>query len=312
MMVRKEVFYALNGFTEEKYPLYFGDVDLGLRAQKLGYLNVWTPYARVKHMGGATRLLGSKIGVQERPLLHDYATLRAEWQQGLLAEPSYHPLMQKMGKAFTLSDSVARLHQPLPGRPLPVVMAHHINWVGGGHHRVMQPFKAMERHLMLEGGLTNTIPGVMEAAQLQPDVILLELITGSRFPDIFRQLREVSAAKIVLEYDDYLLNVPLKNGNRQHFPQHMIKSFRKVLDSADWLVVSTAPLAEAYSRFHSDIRIAQNRLAPHQWGDLRSARGVGKKVRVGWAGGSSHSGDLEILLPLIKALEGRLSGSLWA
>lgn len=306
MMVRKEVFYALNGFTEEKYPLYFADVDLGLRAQKLGYLNVWTPYARVKHMGGATRLLGSKIGVQERPLLEDYATLRKEWQQGLLAEPSYHPLMQKMGKAFTLSDSMARLHPPLPGRPLPVVMAHHINWVGGGHHRVMQPFKAMERHLMLEGGLINTIPGVMEAAQLQPDVILLELITGSRFPDIFRQLREVSAAKIVLEYDDYLLNVPLKNGNRQHFPQQMIKSFRKVVDSADWLVVSTAPLAEAYSRFHSDIRIAQNRLAPHQWGHLRSERGVGKKVRVGWAGGSSHSGDLEILLPLIKALEGQV------
>ncbi len=132
----------------------------------------------------------------------------AEWKQELLAE-SYHPLMQKMGKAFTLSDSSARLFQPLPGRPLPVVLAHHINWVGGGHHRVMQPFKAMERHLMLEGGLINTIPGVMEVAQLQPDVILL-LITGSRFPDIFKQLREVSEAKIVLEYDDYLLNVPIK------------------------------------------------------------------------------------------------------
>ncbi|MGY5956560.1 glycosyltransferase [Kosakonia sp. BK9b] len=306
MMVRKEVFFALNGFTQETYPLYFADVDLGLRAQKQGFLNVWTPYARVRHMGGATRLLGNKFHVQERPLLQDYSTLRREWQQGLLAEPSYHPLMQKMGKAFSLSASSARLHAPLPGRPLPVVLAHHINWVGGGHHRVMQPFKAMERHLMLEGGLTNTIPGVMEVAQLQPDVILLELITGSRFPDIFKQLREVSQAKIVLEYDDYLLNVPIKNGNRQHFPQQMLKSFRKVMDSADWIVVSTQPLAEAYSRFHSDIRIAQNRLAPNQWEHLRSARGVGKKVRVGWAGGSSHSGDLEILLPLIKELEGKV------
>jgi len=147
---------------------------------------------------------------------------------------------------------------------------------------------------------------VMEVAQLQPDVILLELITGSRFPDIIKQLRDVSAAKIVLEYDDYLLNVPIKNGSRQHFPQQMIKSFRKVMESADWVTVSTAPLAEAYSRFHDDIRIAQNRLAPHQWGHLQSERGVGKKVRVGWAGGSSHSGDLEILLPLIKALEGQV------
>ncbi|CAI8826113.1 glycosyltransferase [Kosakonia quasisacchari] len=306
MMVRKEVFFALNGFNQETYPVYFADVDLGLRAQQQGYLNVWTPYARVKHMGGATRLLGSKIDVQERPLLPDFATLREEWRQGLLAEPSYHPLMQKAGQAFTLSASLARLHQPLPGRPLPVVLAHHVNWVGGGHHRVMQPFKALERHLMIEGGLTNTIPGVMEAAQQQPDVILLELITGSRFPQIIQQLRSTSNAKIVLEYDDYLLNVPIKNGSRQHFPQQMVKNFRKVVDSADWLVVSTAPLADAYSRFHSDIRIAQNRLAPNQWEHLFSERGTGKKVRVGWAGGSSHAGDLEILLPLIKELEGKV------
>nr|WP_318381229.1 glycosyltransferase [uncultured Enterobacter sp.] len=306
MMVRKDVFFSLNGFTQESYPLYFADVDFGLRAQQQGYLNVWTPHARVKHMGGATRLMGEIFRVQERPVLENFETLRRQWKKGLLADPSYHPLMQKMGKAFTLSDSTARFRQPLPGRPLPVVLAHHINWQGGGHHRVMQPYKALERNLLVEGGLTNSIPGLMEAAQMQPDVILLELVTGSRFPEIIRQLRNVSDAKIVLEYDDYLLNVPLKNGTRQHFPQRMLKSFRKVMDSADWVVVSTAPLAEAYSRFHHDIRIAQNRLAPDQWAHLRSERGAGKKIRVGWAGGSSHAGDLEILLPLIKALEGQV------
>ncbi|WAH52385.1 glycosyltransferase [Pseudescherichia vulneris] len=306
MMVRKEVFVSLNGFTQEHYPLYFADVDLGLRAQQAGYLNVWTPYARVKHMGGATRLMGNKFHVQERPLLEDYATLRREWKQGLLAEPSYHPLMQKMNAPFTLSDSAARIHQPLPGRPLPVVMAHHIDWQGCGNHRIIQPFKALERHLLAEGGLINSVPGVMEAAQLQPDIILLELVTGSRFPAIIGQYREVCDAKIVLEYDDYLLNVPVKNGNRHKFPQHMIKSLRKTMESADWIVVATEPLAEAYSRFHHDIRIAKNRLAPDQWQHLCSLRDAGEKIRIGWAGGSSHAGDLEILLPLIKALEGQV------
>jgi len=303
MMVRKEVFFALNGFTEEKFPLYFADVDLCLRAQSLGYLNVWTPYARVKHMGGATRLLSQKFHVQERPLGGDYSRLNQEWGQRLLADPSYHPLLQKSGVPFTLSESTARFHEPLPGRPLPVVLAHHINWQGNGHHRVLQPFKAMERHTLLEGGLINSVPGLMEVAQLQPDVVLLELPTGSRFPDVMQQMRSLSGAKIVVEYDDYLLNLPMKNGNNSKFPQHMVKSLRKIMDNADWVVVSTEPLAEAYSRFHSDIRIAQNRLAPDQWGHLQSQRGTGKKIRVGWAGGSSHAGDLEILLPIIKALE---------
>jgi GT2 family glycosyltransferase len=306
MMVRKEVFFSLNGLSQETLPLYLADVDFGLRAQKSGYLNVWTPYARVKHMGGATRLMGQQFNVQERPLLRDYGQLRQEWKQGLLAEPSYHPLMQKTGKFFTLNEHTARFRQPLPGRPLPVVLAHHVNWQGNGHHRVMQPFKAMERHLHLEGAPIGAIPGVMETAELQPDVVLLELVTGSRFPDIIKQLREVNNAKIILEYDDNLLNIPLKNGTRQHFPQKALKTFRKVMDSADWLVVSTEPLKEAYSRFHSDIRVALNRLAPDQWGHLQSLRGVGEKLRIGWAGGSSHRGDLEILLPLIKALEGQV------
>jgi hypothetical protein len=65
------------------------------------------------------------------------------------------------------------------------VLAHHVDWNGCGHHRVMQPFKALERHHMLEGGMVNSIPSVMEAAQLQPDVILLESLTGSRFRTLF-------------------------------------------------------------------------------------------------------------------------------
>ena len=306
MMVRKETFFSLGGFDAQHYPLYFGDVDLGLRAVQQGYLNVWTPWARVKHMGGATRLLSQQFQVQERPLLHNYTTLRSQWKSALLNDASYHPHMQRMGKAFTASAGTARFQPSLPGRPLPVMLANHVNWQGCGHHRVVQPFKAMESNLLLEGGLIHGIPGVMEVAQLQPDVILLELLSGSRFPAIMAQYREVSDAKIVVEYDDYLLNVPLKNGNRKNFPQKMTKNLRKVMESADWVVVSTAPLADAYSRFHSDIRIAHNRLAEGQWGHLLSEPGTGRKVRVGWAGGSSHAGDLEILLPIIKALEGQV------
>lgn len=306
MMVRKAVFFSLGGFDVQSYPLYFADVDLGLRAVQQGYLNVWTPWARVRHMGGATRLLSEKFRVQQRPLLHNYATLRGQWKSALLNDVSYHPHMQRTGKPFTIGEGTARFQPPLPGRPLPVVLANHVNWHGCGHHRVVQPFKALESNLLIEGGLILGVPGVMEAAQLQPDVILLELLSGSRFPEIMAQYREVCDAKIVVEYDDYLLNLPLKNSSRKHFPQKIAKNLRKIMECADWVVVSTAPLADAYSRFHDDIRIAQNRLAENQWAHLLSERGTGRKVRVGWAGGSSHTGDLEILLPIIKALEGQV------
>lgn len=306
MMVRKAVFEEVQGFNAEAFPLYLGDTDIGLRLRKLGYLNVWTPHARVMHMGGATRLLPEKFGIQPRPMLNDFDTLRNEWGNQLLNDITYHPLMHKIGTPFTLSQNTARFQSPLPGRPLPVVLANHVNWFGCGNHRVLQPFKAMEENLLLEGGQIVGIPSDLEVAQLDPDVILLELVTGTAIPHIIQKYRQVSTAKIIVEYDDYIPNLPLKNQNRQHFPQHIIKSMRRVMENADWIVVSTYPLAEAYGKFHHDVRVAQNRLAEKQWGHLYSERGTGKKIRVGWAGGGTHAGDLEILLPIIKELENQV------
>ncbi|MCU6679352.1 glycosyltransferase [Leclercia tamurae] len=306
MMIRKEVFIAANGFSEEEFPIYFGDVDLGLKLQQQGYLNVWTPYARVEHMGGASRLMHEKFNVPARPDLGVLSALRAKWGAALHSDTAYHPSLHKMGKLFTLSEGTARFREALPGRPLPVVLANHVNWYGCGNHRVIQPFKAMEENLLLEGGMSLGTSGVMEVAQLQPDIILMELITGNGFPSIIEQYRQVCDAKIVVEYDDYLLNLPIKNGNRAHFPQSIVKNFRRVLETADWVVVSTHALKQAYSEYHPDIRVAQNRLATRQWGHLFSARGTGNKIRVGWAGGGTHAGDLEILRPIIKALEDKV------
>ncbi|HBQ68358.1 MAG TPA: hypothetical protein DD781_18940 [Leclercia adecarboxylata] len=306
MMIRKEVFIAANGFSEEEFPIYFGDVDLGLKLHQQGYLNVWTPYARVEHMGGASRLMHEKFNVPARPDLRVLSALRAKWGAALHSDTAYHPSLHKMGKLFTLSEGTARFREALPGRPLPVVLANHVNWYGCGNHRVIQPFKAMEENLLLEGGMSLGTSGVMEVAQLQPDIILMELITGSGFPSIIEQYRQVSNAKIVVEYDDYLLNLPMKNTNRVHFPQNIVKNFRRVLDTADWVVVSTHALKYAYSEFHPDIRVAQNRLSTRQWDHLLSARNTGNKIRVGWAGGGTHAGDLEILRPIIKALEDKV------
>ena len=48
LMVRKQVFWEIDGF-DETYALAFGDVDLCLSILKKGYLNIWTPYAELYH-----------------------------------------------------------------------------------------------------------------------------------------------------------------------------------------------------------------------------------------------------------------------
>ncbi|MCU5773299.1 glycosyltransferase [Erwiniaceae bacterium BAC15a-03b] len=303
MMVRKSVWQELSGFDAEQFPVYLGDVDFALKARTAGYLTVWTPYARLQHMGGATRVLGEQIGVQASLSGEMYDVLREKWRGALSADISYNPQLAKVGSNFRLGTRQASYQQPLPGRPLPVMMACNKNFTGCGQYRVITPFKALERELIVEGGLTHGYPSVMEVAEVQPDIMLLELIIDPDVGERIKQYRQVSDVKIFMEYDDYIPNLPLKSAFRSKVPKDAISRLRRSVEQADWLVVSTQPLAEAYAPYHHDIRVAKNRLDVNQWGSLQSARRQGKKLRVGWVGGSSHTGDLEILLPFMKELE---------
>ena len=50
-LMRREAFDAVSGF-DERYFMYFEDVDLGERVSAAGWLNVYVPEAEVTHIGG--------------------------------------------------------------------------------------------------------------------------------------------------------------------------------------------------------------------------------------------------------------------
>lgn len=302
MMMRRDVFEEVGGFDEQRLPIYFSDVDIALRVREKNYLILWTPYARVKHAGGATRLFKEKFGVEPHPNQDTFSILIDKWGSKLTQDNFYNRHLAKVGSMFQLSTRTSRIQQPLPGKPLPVVLASHTNWTGCGNYRIMKPFKALEQTLVLEGGLIHGVPSVMEVAMIQPDIIVLALPIDDAIIPIIENYRKVSCAKIVLEYDDNYLNISQKNNNISKMPKNMESRMRRIAEHADWIVVSTEPLAHAYAHLHSDIRVARNKLDIEQWGNLRSLKRGNVKPRVGWAGGTSHRGDLEILLPLIKEL----------
>nr|WP_113866683.1 glycosyltransferase [Brenneria salicis]NMN91184.1 GT2 family glycosyltransferase [Brenneria salicis ATCC 15712 = DSM 30166]RBP62288.1 GT2 family glycosyltransferase [Brenneria salicis ATCC 15712 = DSM 30166]RLM30533.1 hypothetical protein BHG07_10100 [Brenneria salicis ATCC 15712 = DSM 30166] len=302
MMMRRDVFNELGGFDAEQFPAYFGDVDLSLKAQQQGYLTVWTPDAHLRHMGGASRLL-ARFGVSAMPRIQDIEPLYQRWFAQLVDDPHYHPDFGRNAPGFGLAPDMARCQLPLPGRPLPVVLANHSDWYGCGHYRVMFPFQALEQEMHIEGGLKHGMADVLDVERLSPDVIIAQLAYGPHMPQIVKRYRQYTHAHIVAEFDDYILNIPINSGNRKNFLQERIKNFRRALESVDWVVVSTPALADAYSAYHSDIRVACNRLPVSWWKGLNSLRRQGRKPRIGWAGGSSHRGDLMLLRSVIKELE---------
>ncbi len=117
-----------------------------------------------------------------------------------------------------------------------------------------------------------------------------------------RRMQRFSNAFKVYELDDYLPNLPLKSAHRATMPKDILRSIRKGLSFVDRFVVSTEALAEAFTGLHGEMLVRENRLPVSWWKGLQTQRRQGQKPRVGWAGGSSHTGDLELIADVVRDL----------
>jgi GT2 family glycosyltransferase/Flp pilus assembly protein TadD len=89
MVVRKEVFEAVDGF-DEAWPVDFGDIDFCLRAGAAGYRTLWTPHALLLHHESASRGTFFTKAKEERYQAGRQAMVE-RWGTILLADPHYHP-----------------------------------------------------------------------------------------------------------------------------------------------------------------------------------------------------------------------------
>ncbi|WAB89704.1 glycosyltransferase [Pseudomonas citronellolis] len=293
LMIRKALFDELGGLDEGDFAERGADVDLCLRAGEAGYLVVWTPHATLLH---------SPATEAEPVELQD--AFYARWLPRLARDPAYNPNFSRVRSraGFILTDTQLTW-RPLTWQPVPTVLAHFADTFGCGHYRVIQPYLAQREHGLIDGVVTHSLLPVVDLERFAPDVILLQRQIGDERLDAMRRMKAFSKAFKVYELDDYLPNLPLKSAHRSHMPKDILRSLRRGLGFVDRFVVSTEPLAEAFADLHPDIRVAHNCLAPGWWGGLpASQRRRGARPRVGWAGGVSHTGDLELIADVVKEL----------
>lgn len=292
MMVRRELFLELGGFAEEPKLYRWADADLCLRLQQAGYLNVWTPRAQVL--------------MDEPPLSNASAeeedAMYERWLPVLARDPAYNP-------NFALNDqqgfklAPARFTwKPMQALGTPVVLAHNADATGCGQYRVIQPHNALKEAGLIDGQLASSYLTVTELERYNPDSIILQRQIGETHYELMRRMKKFSRALKVFELDDYLPNLPVKSAHRAAMPKDIVKSLRRALTCVDRFVVSTEPLAEAFAKMHGEIQVVKNSLDPRWWKGLSSERRVSSKPRVGWAGGASHTGDLEMIADVVKEL----------
>ena len=296
MLVRRELFERLSGFDAAGFADGGADVDLCLRAAALGEWTIWTPEALLLQPPAPPRSESADDALLQR------------WLPAMAHDPAYSPsLGLEQPGGFKLGESEFSW-QPLSWKPLPRILAHPGDAFGSGHYRVIQPFQALAEAGQIDGVYYARLLDPVEVERVVPDAVVVQRRVGDAELAKMERMRRFSSAFQVYELDDYLPNLPLKSVHREQMPKDVLRSLRRAATLVDRVVVSTPALAEALAGLHADIRVVHNRLDPHMWGELPAPTkaAAGGKPRVGWAGGASHTGDLELIADVVQALAGEV------
>ncbi|SFM98531.1 Glycosyltransferase, GT2 family [Formivibrio citricus] len=301
MLVRRDAYEAVGGF-DTRYDVAYADVEFCLRMRQVGHRILWTPHASLMHDAGATmRDESLSAGLQERIVANQTDFLRLNLP-ALARDPFYNPNLSLREKGCNLEQRKALTWNPLTWRPLPRILAHTGDNMGCGHYRVIEPMSAATLAGKIEGSYSFGYFMPAEMARFEVDTWYLQrqFMPGQR--DLLKRYKEIHPCKIVFELDDLITNLPKKNVHGAGIPKEVGDWLAESLSLCDRFIVTTDYLAEQYRHMIDDVRVVNNTVYGAKWLDLKPQRRTSRKPRVGWGGGVSHTGDLELIVDVVKEL----------
>ncbi|PHV12479.1 glycosyltransferase [Chitinimonas sp. BJB300] len=303
LLIRRTVFQQVGGM-DEMFDLYQADHDLCLRVGAAGYRIIWTPYANLVHTRGTSLNDGVLIPTAQRVEREhaNQALLYQHWLKQLSFDPAYNSNLILQGGVFEIEPRPQLTKKALPWKPLPRLLSiPGDNW-GCGNYRIIQPHSAAVKQGLVEGWKSFDHYLMVEIGRMEPDTIVLQRQMMDHQIPFLREYKLQRNIRLIFEADDLMTEVPKKSLHRPDLPRNMGEKMRKALGYCDRFIVTTEPLKEAFADMHDDIRVVPNSIDIDIWGDFKPRRRMGKKPRVGWAGGVSHGGDLEIIYDVVREL----------
>ena len=308
LLVRKSVCQAVGGMDEASFGVSYSNMDFCLRIGQSGQRIVWTPLATLLHESAASQKADIETISQEQKLQRfnrEQAAMYLRWPQIIANDPAYNPNLSLIGGGYeTESNALLRFDQftqPVQHK----IAAFPADHQGCGHYRIIQPMQAMLDAGLCRGGVSPEIFSPNLALRSGADTLVFQRPNTEIMLNHLKALTPLKGIKKIYEVDDQLSKVPLKSAHYDHMPKDLRGKMLKAIGLCDRLVVSTEALAHELGGYNDDVRVVLNRLAPAMWGATppkRQARPEGRKPRVGWAGGISHQGDLEMVASVIKDL----------
>ncbi|MDR2838215.1 MAG: glycosyltransferase, partial [Azonexus sp.] len=286
------------------------DIDFSLKLRNQGRRLIYTPFVTIACYGNITENynLLDQAAMAEKYLLEarSQQQIRQRWKTQLDNDPLWNPNLSLIPGAVDIETRGLPTWRYLPGRAPRIFARPLIN--GQGTYRITQPLRiAREAGLVQECEAFQEIGSITltptEIARCGADSHIVQCYVHDGYLLELQYFRaHAPEAFIVYANDDLLIDMPLKSSFRKNIPADSRRRYQAALRLCNRLVVSTQYLADTSRHFIDDIRVVPNRLARDMWMNIHSQQPrTSRKPRIGWAGGTGHLGDLELMLPVIEA-----------
>lgn len=311
LLVRKSVYDAVGGMDEAQFGVSYSSSDFCLRVGQSGQRIVWTPLATLLHESGASQKAQLDPLNQEQKIqrfAREQTAMYQRWPDIIANDPAYNPNLSLIGIGYEVESNPLLRFDRFPQPVQHKIAAFHADIQGCGNYRILQPMQAMLDAGLCTGGASLDIFTPNLALRSGADTLVFQRPNTEIMLAHLKALTTLKGVRKIYEVDDHLSKVPIKSAHYDKIPRDLRGKMLKAIGLCDRLVVSTEALAHELSNQNDDVRVVLNRLAPAMWGQTppsraaRAQRPKGHKPRVGWAGGISHQGDLEMVASVIKEL----------
>lgn len=301
LLVRKSVYFNVDGLNETDFKVSYNDVDFCLKVHQQGHLIVWTPHAVVMHEGSVSQHNLDKNKQQQKieRFQTEQNTFLQKWMPITVNDPAYNQNLALSGNGFELQTRSELSWHPLPWRPLPVIMT----WQGddrlSAQSRMSKPLAAMKNAGMVEGINVDAVLHLTEVARYRPDSLVIQKQFSAPFEIWSSKLGKVTNIFKVFELDENVTRLPLARQSAKPSVGDMTKALRASLSHMDRVVVTTEALADVIRTMHSDI-VVQKTLLTAEWSTLQSLKQQSHKPRVGINAFGLQATDLALITELIR------------
>ncbi|MCU7833908.1 MAG: glycosyltransferase [gamma proteobacterium symbiont of Taylorina sp.] len=309
LLIHKEIYNQVDGLNEEMFPSLFFDVDLCLKVLAKNHKIVFTPYTALILHGTSSIVTMQTQGTKQASIEKETDEMFQQWLPQLSCDRAYNRNLS-LQNSWKIETRVRVPFEKEKSITKKITVFPHDQW-GGGHYRAIDPLKALENKGLCELAIYHTekfkrieyAPSVTEIARLGTDVLFMHNALSLKQLSKLRHYRDFSQCYKIFSLDDLIDLLPDYNPYSKTNHPDISEHLKTALSYCDRFVVSTAPLAEAYSKYHKDIVIIPNTISAERWKNRAVTRINSDKPRVGWAGAAQHFGDLEMIKSVISNLK---------